>query len=91
MDFITEYLSKYPEVKVEIVGYTDPVGNSSTNNMLSHRRAQRVKQLLARNHITADNITERGAGVYPIAIQNMGVSNLFYRRVEIVFKNMNNN
>lgn len=84
--FIAEYLIKFPEVKIEIVGYTDPVGQPTINEKLSLRRAQRVKQLLIRNHINADNISVRGGGVYKSVIDsNDNLTHPISRRVEISF------
>lgn len=85
--FIAEYLIKYPEVKIEIVGYTDPVGNALINEKLSLRRAQRIKQLLVRNHINPDHIEVRGGGIFKSALESTdNLTHPISRRVEISFK-----
>ena len=46
---ITDYLNKYPEVKIIIVGHTDITGNFQNNITLSKERAESIKTYLITN------------------------------------------
>ncbi|TAN08785.1 MAG: OmpA family protein [Rhodanobacteraceae bacterium] len=59
-------LNRYPQVKIEIDGYTDSVGTAKYNQGLSERRAQIVDQYLTSHGIDASRIT---------AVQGFGMSN----------------
>src|SRR3954453_3975462 len=54
-------LSKFPESKVTIEGYTDSKGTTAVNLQLSRERASAVRDWLIKNgNITAANITAKG-------------------------------
>src|SRR3546814_17194718 len=42
LDWATNILKKYPDMKVEVAGHTDSVGSDSYNQKLSEGRAQSV-------------------------------------------------
>ena len=50
------------EVRVEIQGHTDDVGDPRRNQRLSERRAEAVKQWLVSHGIAAARLTTRGLG-----------------------------
>lgn len=56
------------EIRLDIVGHTDRIGNHSANVALSKRRAESVRnQLLSSGKLKPDQITTRGVGsVSPI-------------------------
>lgn len=82
--YITELLRKYPEIKVELVGYTDPSGNDNINKNLSLKRAQRVKQILVRSFIDDYRISAFGEGVYGLSDADTDpTSFIIARRVEV--------
>lgn len=56
---IADYLNKYPQAKVKIVGYADKgTGNATINNKLSQNRAAIVAETLkTKYNIAADRIT----------------------------------
>jgi OmpA-OmpF porin, OOP family len=82
--YITELLKKYPEIKVELVGYADPTGSDNVNKKLSLRRAQRVKQILIRSFIEESRISAFGEGVYGLSDANTDpTSFIIARRVEV--------
>ena len=68
---IAEYLNKYPEAKVNIVGYADAgTGNDKINDRLAQQRADIVvKTLIEKYEIAADRISydSKGARVQPFA------------------------
>jgi len=60
-----DFLKKHEEYKVEITGFTDPVGSQSYNKRLSQRRADRVKRIMVEQGIKRNRITTQGMGVDP--------------------------
>ncbi|MBN2806856.1 MAG: OmpA family protein, partial [Prolixibacteraceae bacterium] len=60
---IAEVLKENPEVRVKIVGHTDSDGDDALNLDLSKRRAESVKNELAKNHgIDSSRMEIEGAG-----------------------------
>jgi outer membrane protein OmpA-like peptidoglycan-associated protein len=55
-------LKANPEVRVQLNGYTDSVGDAQSNYQLSIRRAQSVRDFLVRNGVSANRITVVGYG-----------------------------
>jgi OOP family OmpA-OmpF porin len=43
---IIEFMKEHPEYKLEIAGFTDPIGKNSYNQRLSRQRADRVKKIM---------------------------------------------
>lgn len=66
LDFeqILEAMIKFPDLKADLVGYTDPRGTDKSNKILSLKRAQKVKQLLMDAAVEETRINVSGAGVY---------------------------
>ncbi|MHC2599034.1 OOP family OmpA-OmpF porin [Kluyvera sp. 1366] len=48
--------------RIEIIGYTDPIGSDSSNQQLGQQRADTVRQQLINQGISAANITARSMG-----------------------------
>ena len=68
IDGFYEFLFDNPEIKVEIQGHTDNVGNDKFNMVLSRDRAKSVYEYLIARGISASQITSRGYGeTKPIA------------------------
>jgi len=59
---IAEVLKKYPNIKVEIAGYTDSTGNKEFNQKLSQQRADSVKEELIKQNIDSSRLTAKGYG-----------------------------
>lgn len=55
-------LSSFPKTKIEIAGYTDNLGNPQSNETLSLKRANSIKDALIKLNITEDRITTKGYG-----------------------------
>lgn len=53
-----ELLNKYPNIKIEIRGHTDNIGNDDYNQILSERRANAVRNYLVKNGFSSDRITK---------------------------------
>ena len=65
LDQAATLLSKVPNVKLMINGYTDSVGNDQSNQVLSQKRAQAV----------ADYLTSKGVDTAKLAVTGLGESN----------------
>ncbi len=88
LDSVMTVLKAYPQVKVEIRGYTDAIGPESYNQTLSMHRANSVKQYLLDKGIAADRMRIQGFGEAPehfIADNSTAVGRQENRRVEIEF------
>ncbi|HEX7368998.1 MAG TPA: OmpA family protein [Rhodanobacteraceae bacterium] len=57
LDQAADTLNRYPNVKIEIDGYTDSKGTEAYNQKLSERRANIVDQYLTSHGIDASRIT----------------------------------
>ena len=56
------YLRDFPQINIEIRQYTDSRGSSSTNLVLSRRRAKSIKDYLISTGIDKNRITIKGMG-----------------------------
>lgn len=82
------------EVKLELIGHTDRLGNEMYNQRLSQRRANTVKQFLAQHGLNPSRISAYGAGESQPKTGCYGVKNRHAliaclqpnRRVEVVVK-----
>ncbi|MCL4108242.1 UNVERIFIED_CONTAM: hypothetical protein GTU68_065270 [Idotea baltica] len=77
-------LTKSPNIKVEVAGYTDNLGVKSTNQRLSKRRANSVAIELIKQGVEASRISIKGYGdSNPIASNTTEAGRLSNRRVEL--------
>ncbi|MBS0382732.1 MAG: OmpA family protein [Proteobacteria bacterium] len=77
-------LNRYPQVKIEIDGYTDSIGSDAYNQGLSERRANIVADFLKSHGIDASRITDvKGFGkADPIDTNKTAAGRQRNRRVE---------
>jgi outer membrane protein OmpA-like peptidoglycan-associated protein len=88
LDEVVRSLLAYPEVKIEILGYTDNVGQASSNLGLSQRRAEAVKTYLANAGVDPARLTARGLGEEnPVASNATPEGRAQNRRIE--FRRLN--
>jgi outer membrane protein OmpA-like peptidoglycan-associated protein len=88
LDQVVKSLKAYPEVRVEIAGYTDDVGKDEYNLGLSQRRAEAVKLYLVNSGLSADRIVARGYGeTNPISTNTTPAGRAENRRIE--FRRLN--
>jgi len=80
-----DFVKKYPETKIVVLGHTDSTGPDEYNKKLSQRRADAVKKYLVDSgHVKADMITAEGRGeAEPIADNKTKEGRAKNRRVEI--------
>jgi outer membrane protein OmpA-like peptidoglycan-associated protein len=83
LDQVYESMVAYPEVKVEIRGYTDNRGSYELNLDLSRRRAETVMNYLVNRGIDTGRIKAKGFGpADPIASNNTESGRAQNRRIE---------
>ena len=68
-DRILEVLRKYPDIRIELTGHTDAIGDNEYNIRLSRNRATAVADYLTDHGISRERITIKGIGeAIPVAI-----------------------
>lgn len=84
LDDLIAYLQQNQNIKIEIGGHTDNVGNEMNNLYLSERRARSVYDYLGENGIEADRLSFKGYGEgSPIAENSSVEGRKLNRRVEV--------
>jgi len=83
---IADYLNKFPEVKIIIVGHTDITGSFQSNITLSKERAESIKTYLITNgKIDKSRLQSDGVGpLCPVSTNSTDDGRKLNRRVEIV-------
>ncbi len=85
---LVNFLKENPERQADIEGHTDNVGAAESNQALSQRRAEAVRDFLVTRGITIERITARGMGAdYPVANNETESGRKLNRRVEIIIPN----
>lgn len=78
-------LLTYPDLKVQVEGYTDNIGSQEYNQKLSQQRADAVRDFLVSQGVQANNITSTGYGESdPIASNSTSAGRAQNRRVQLV-------
>jgi outer membrane protein OmpA-like peptidoglycan-associated protein len=78
-------LIAYPDMHIEVDGYTDSTGDPLTNQRLSDERAAAVQAYLSQQGVSASSIAVHGFGeANPIASNDSAVGRQQNRRVELV-------
>ena len=82
---VFESLKNYPDIEVEIRGFTDSIGNDASNLSLSQRRAEAVKNYLVQLGIPFNRLKAIGYGeANPIASNMTREGRAQNRRIEFV-------
>jgi outer membrane protein OmpA-like peptidoglycan-associated protein len=80
------FLLEYPDLKIEIVGHTDDMGDESYNQRLSERRAESVAKAFIDRGVSAERIKTKGCGsTQPLLPNNFDELRDFNRRVSMGF------
>lgn len=79
---LSEVLKKYPELRFEIGGHTDSVGEENANQVLSEQRAQTVYNALILHEVPASQMRWKGFGeAQPVAPNDTETDRQKNRRV----------
>lgn len=79
------FLKAYPMRTALIEGYTDSVGSVDSNQALSERRADAVKNALLSTGVASERLVVRGYGEgYPVGSNQSADGRLSNRRVEVI-------
>ena len=82
---ISGILGAYPDLKLEIEGYTDSIGSQEFNQRLSEKRAGSVRDYLVDAGVPVNNTLARGMGMSnPIADNATSAGRKLNRRVEMI-------
>ncbi|NPA15923.1 MAG: OmpA family protein [Deferribacteres bacterium] len=83
LEEVLEVLKENPELKIEVIGHTDALGDEAHNSNLSLERAQEVKKWLCSHGVSCDRIIAKGMGSRsPIADNSTPEGRAKNRRVE---------
>ncbi|GAB3905424.1 OmpA family protein [Mucilaginibacter boryungensis] len=81
---IIDFLALNPNVKIEISGHTDNVGNDQANQILSENRAKSVYKFLVDHSVNTNRMIFKGYGkTQPIAPNTSDENRAMNRRTEI--------
>ncbi|HHZ64073.1 MAG TPA: OmpA family protein [Flavobacteriales bacterium] len=81
---LVEVMKFKTEMKIEIGGHTDDVGEDSANQRLSESRANAVRNYLIKNGIEGDRVSARGYGeTKPVAYNTTPEGRQKNRRTEV--------
>ena len=84
LNWVVGIMKKYPDMQVELAGYTDSVGSAGYNLKLSQKRADAVKGYLLEQGIDGSRIQTKGYGKdNPVASNDTDEGRERNRRVEL--------
>ena len=84
LDEVAGFVAKYPDAKLELIGYSDNIGSDEFNQKESLGRAVSVKNYLVKKGVAADRISTKGEGsINPIGDNNTYAGRTINHRVEI--------
>ena len=89
--FVANYLKQNPDAKLNIIGYTDQVGNAGYNEKLSKKRADAVKQLLVEMGGDTSRLVSEGKGIDKGAKSSSAGARKLVRRVSFELTNESGN
>lgn len=82
-----DYLSRNPNMKIEIAGHTDSRGDREMNMLLSQERAFEVKKFLEQSGVAAQRLSYKGYGpTKPVADNNTAEGRAKNRRTEFIIR-----
>ena len=85
LDDVIERMSIYPQVKLEVNGYTDALGSERSNLKLSQKRAEAVRDYLIAKGVSPDRLVAKGFGeANPVDTNETPEGRQRNRRVELV-------
>ncbi len=82
---VSGILLAYPDLKLQVEGYTDNIGSEEYNQKLSEERANGVRDYLVSQSVPDENVSARGFGkTHFIADNSTNAGRAQNRRVELV-------
>ncbi|WP_299148911.1 OmpA family protein [uncultured Dokdonia sp.] len=81
INYLIKYMTENSGSSAQLVGYADEIGNPSTNQRLSERRAQKVKDIMVAAGISASRLTATGNGEDASVDKNSAPARQLVRRV----------
>jgi outer membrane protein OmpA-like peptidoglycan-associated protein len=82
---VSGILLAYPDLKVQVEGYTDSIGSDEYNLKLSDQRADSVRDYLVGQSVPDANVTAQGYGkTHPVADNESASGRAQNRRVQLV-------
>jgi outer membrane protein OmpA-like peptidoglycan-associated protein len=82
---VSGILQAYPDLKIQVEGYTDSIGSDEYNQKLSEERADQVRDFLVAQDVQPNNVTAEGYGkLDPIADNSTAEGRQQNRRVQLV-------
>lgn len=84
LDKVAQSMIQYPNSLIDVYGYTDTVGSTASNQILSENRARAVANYLISRGVPASRVRWQGYGETQLKVQTGdGVNEPANRRVEI--------
>ena len=78
-------IQAYPDLKLQIEGYTDSTGGTERNQQLSERRAAAVRDFLVQQGVSMNNVAAQGFGPSnPVASNSTAQGRQMNRREDLV-------
>src|SRR3984885_7158011 len=75
----------YPDLKLQVEGYTDSIGSDEYNQTLSDKRAEAVRDYIVTSGVSMNNVVARGMGkADPVADNRKAAGRQLNRRVEMI-------
>ena len=88
IQILADFLKRNPELKVELAGHTDDIGNEKYNLQLSDDRANVVREALIAKGIEASRMTAKGYGASkPLKPNDSDEHRALNRRTEMIIIN----
>jgi outer membrane protein OmpA-like peptidoglycan-associated protein len=87
VDELRAEIARRPGAEVQVTGHTDTVGNDADNDVLSLKRAQEIRELLASKGFDPAIMTAVGRGERELKVPTAdNVSSPVNRRVEVIVR-----
>ena len=86
LNYLVNYMKANPEVKAELIGYADEIGNSTYNQELSERRAKKVYDLAIASGVDASRLEFKGNGIDDSVDKSSSEARQIVRRVTFRIK-----
>lgn len=62
INYLIKYMTENSGASAQLIGYADEIGNPSNNQVLSEKRAQKVKDIMVASGIAGNRLTTTGNG-----------------------------